>query len=558
MKTRFVVWALILAGFMVLLLTLWHLHNAPRRLDVITDKDLAEAVARLRGTNGVPAPATITPIDLKRPLRLAIGSLGRKDDEQNRQLEDLVLADLTGAPGLELVERQSLDRVLQELNLSISRLVRAQDAVSVGKLLKADWFLLGTQAKINGTNSIVIRLVDSRTGIMREADVFSTDGSQVKLAAAIAEFVRQCRQDVATAKPRVYLSIGTFRDLSLNNRQAAFPKQLRAYLTAAYQGADVTLLERDAVDALYREVQLDLKGLTEGGTANPPQPMAAAYWFVDGDYQSYETTNFQVEVMLRINRMFGRATKQTLRGPPGQRFFERIKNAIDTRIKHDSSPIFLSLVGEASAQMFAGKELAGLVVEHNAPYWSGNRLATFPVGVAKKAATDQQEFARFRRNDEEAIRAFETVLLLEPMNREAKVCLATCYGDPAIAKLDKARNLYREVIEEPVQDQWTGAAEWGLLWTFSRWNLDEKSRWFAAAALQNTNSAVQEFFTQNATNDAAIDISDKKTVALLETQQLQRIRSCKAYLDAGNTANTVSNGHFTNYSPGFTYSRNFG
>ena len=95
----------------------------------------------------------------------------------------------TGAPGLELVDRQSLDVVLHELNMNLSGLVRAGDAVRAGKLLNADWFLLGTGANINGTNFIVVRLVDSHTSIMREAGEFSADGSPSSISSAVATFV---------------------------------------------------------------------------------------------------------------------------------------------------------------------------------------------------------------------------------------------------------------------------------------------------------------------------------------------------------------------------------
>src|ERR1017187_9714223 len=142
MKKRFVIWTFVLAAFAGLSVFLWQRQQMPTRDNGVTDKELAETARRLGGGSEFPTPAAVTPIDLKRPMRLAIGGLGRGDDEQNRQLEDLVLTDLTGAPGFELVERRSLDKVLQELNLSISRLVRAQDAVRAGKLLKADWFLL--------------------------------------------------------------------------------------------------------------------------------------------------------------------------------------------------------------------------------------------------------------------------------------------------------------------------------------------------------------------------------------------------------------------------------
>ena len=90
----------------------------------------------------------------------------------------------------------------------------------------------------------MLRVVDSRTGILRDAGVFSSDKPLAQLAGDVAGFARQTRQNAASGKTPVFLAIGAFQDLSLNNRQADFPTQLRGYLTAAYQGSGVTLLER--------------------------------------------------------------------------------------------------------------------------------------------------------------------------------------------------------------------------------------------------------------------------------------------------------------------------
>ena len=135
----------------------------------------------------------------------------------------MLTAELTGAKGLELVERQSLDKVLREMAMNLSGLVRARDAVRAGKLLRAEWFLLGTTAKVNGRDSLVVRIVDARTGIMRDGTVFTSEGEPTRLAGELAAFVRQSRKAAAEARPRLYLAIGAFEDLSLNNRQAAFP-----------------------------------------------------------------------------------------------------------------------------------------------------------------------------------------------------------------------------------------------------------------------------------------------------------------------------------------------
>src|ERR1035438_10356791 len=77
----------------------------------------AEVAARL-GRTDAPTQAVLAPLDLSQPVRLAIGGLGLADNDQNQQLGDLVTAELTGAPGFNLVERQSLAAILRELNLS--------------------------------------------------------------------------------------------------------------------------------------------------------------------------------------------------------------------------------------------------------------------------------------------------------------------------------------------------------------------------------------------------------------------------------------------------------
>ena len=282
------------------------------------------------------------------------------DDDQNGRLADLVLAELNGAQGLNLVERQSLETVLRELDLSLSGLVRAKDAVRAGKLLKADWFLLGTRAQINGTNSIVLRLVDARTGILRDAGVFSNDKPATQLAGEIAAFVRQSRQEAASAKTPVFLAIGVFQDLSVNSRQAEFPAQLRGYLTAAYQGSDVTLLEREYVEALLQEMRLDLAGLTDESATNAPAPMQSAYWLVDGDYQSFETTNLQVELTLNVKRMFGVTKHFSLRGQPVEPVSQQVKQTIDEVLHQNGEVLIPTRNSEIRAQISVGKELAQL------------------------------------------------------------------------------------------------------------------------------------------------------------------------------------------------------
>ncbi|MBI3853812.1 MAG: hypothetical protein HY298_26605 [Verrucomicrobia bacterium] len=459
--------------------------NSDTKFSAISDDEMTRHMAKMLGPapGAQPAPAVL---DMKRPVRLAIGSLGFADEETNRKTADLTLAELTGAKGLELVERQSLDRALQEMNLSLSGLIRARDAVRVGKLVRADWFLLGSSFNFNGTNSIVVRAVDARTGILREGGVFASGQSPMRLASDLAGFIRRCRQNAAEAKSPVYLAVGSFDDLSVNNRQATFPTQLRSYLTAAYQKTSITLLEREFASTLLQEVRLDLAGLTDVADTNAPA-MQSAYWMVDGYYQSYETSQFEVELVLNVRRMFGRNQQIALRNKPGELLFQQVRAFIDGVMKRDQAALSPTRVTELRAQLAVGRDILMSVKLSN--------RGQFSDWIGYTGNLSASDLARNRRNIEEAIRAFETVMLLDPRNREAKMGLAGCYKSAFINRVDEARDLYREIIEGSVSDKWTRDAEEELVWGFRRfYSPEEKRRWFESAAQRASNVASLEFY----------------------------------------------------------------
>ena len=142
-----------------------------------SEKDLAKAAARLH-PNAPTRPAVVPepPLDPSHRVRLAIGWLGLPDEARNGQVADLLTAELSRAKGLELVDRQSLGTVLRELELNLSGVTRAKDAVRVGKLLHAEWFLLGSTVPAGGSNAVIARIVDARTGVMRDVGVFPYAG----------------------------------------------------------------------------------------------------------------------------------------------------------------------------------------------------------------------------------------------------------------------------------------------------------------------------------------------------------------------------------------------
>lgn len=480
----------------------WHIFS--REPGAFTEQELAAFADRAHGPASIPdtAPEVIEP---GRRVRLAIGSLGLPAQEN---ISDLVLTELSDAQNLEMIERQALDKVLSELQMSAAGLVRASDAVRVGKLLRADWFLLGTPAAVNGTNVAVLRMVDARTGVMRDATMIPGGLDVQTSASRFAGFVRQARQDAANPRPRTYLAIGGFEDLSLNSRQAGLPTELRSYLTAAYQGSGVTMLEREFVNVLLREMYLDLAGLTEGSATNVLKPMQAAYWIVDGLYQSYETTNLQVELVLDVRRTFGRNQHVQVLEKVGEPFFLSVKSSIDRAMDRDKAAPLFSRVTEVKAQMQKGQDLARIAAgDHTWVYHEGY------------SSSSEKEMARHRRNAREAIRCFETVLLLDPTNREARVCLATCLRKTFNDRDDDAREFYRQVIDAPIEDQWSDIARDALVQSFGWPNPSEsKLQWFENAAQGTTNpSAIAFYKTQ------IKEASQKAIIRRGGTQEAERL-----------------------------------
>jgi hypothetical protein len=449
-------------------------------------------------------------------VHLAIGGLGFPSESENGQMADLVTTELSRAPGLQLVDRQALDKVLRELGMNLSGLVRAKDAVRAAKLLRADCFLLGTTARFTEAKAVLVaRIVDARTGILREVGVLSPQENPVAVAAQLAGFVRQWREAASVPRSRVFLAVGAFADLGVNERQAGFPAQLRAYVTAAFQNKGVALLEREQVTALLQEVRLDLAGLTDQVAQSPPPPMQSAFWLVDGYFQSFETSDFQVEVALNIKRIFGQQKTVVVRDKAGEPIFAKVKETIDGALRSAGALSAPTRTSEAIAQLEFGMELAEL--------YGPSSLVT-----PGQQIIDERETARRAHNLEEAIRAFQAVLLIEPTNREAKVCLGAALRSQPLLREEEAREYYRELLEEPVQDKWVGFAAQALRSSLRQATIEERARWFKSLAFQNTNAPIAAFQEDaaRALTDAEIERGTGPGIqAMAEKRLFQKIKA---------------------------------
>src|SRR5436309_3324104 len=104
------------------------------------------------------------------------------------------------------------------------------------------------------------------------------------------------------------------------------------------------------------------------------------------------------------------------------------------------------------------------------------------------------EEAHQGRNMEEAMRAFETVLLLDLSHREAKMCMAASLSHFTISRVDEARDYYRQLLESEVQDNWALVAGQALEHSFTYQSPISRAQWFEAALRQSSNSPAGAFY----------------------------------------------------------------
>ncbi len=84
--------------------------------------------------------------------------------EYNDLLIDLYTSALSQTPGINLVERCNLDKVLKEIEFSLSNLVDSNTALQAGKLMGAAFILNGSLIGFENGFFVSVQVIDNTTG----------------------------------------------------------------------------------------------------------------------------------------------------------------------------------------------------------------------------------------------------------------------------------------------------------------------------------------------------------------------------------------------------------
>lgn len=122
---------------------------------------LAILLALLAASPALAARVAVLPFDK--------GTGSEQYDGLGKALAAMMVTDLSGTPGLVLVERQRLDDVLAELALSETAFVDPSTAQKLGKGLAAELLVVGTWSVVGETLVLSVRMVDVDTGEVKRS-----------------------------------------------------------------------------------------------------------------------------------------------------------------------------------------------------------------------------------------------------------------------------------------------------------------------------------------------------------------------------------------------------
>ena len=217
-------------------------------------------------------------------LRLAILA---GEGERAPAAETIVLLEVAASqqPGMVLVERAEIDKILKEQELTVSGLVDRATAVKVGKLLAADLFLF--VEKIPGTDPTTYqaRVIEARTGVALAAELVEEKVVVEDQSALLGLMARATAKAQVPLAKRHHLALLDFRNEEPNWSLEGLAKALGMFLLADLARVpSVVVLERESLEQFSKEegltgLELQLKTsaiLLEAGLKRAAEPGSLA------------------------------------------------------------------------------------------------------------------------------------------------------------------------------------------------------------------------------------------------------------------------------------------
>lgn len=113
---------------------------------------------------------------------------GKNVPQENAEaLTDLLRTELFNTGRFTVIERQKIQKIIEEQKFQMSGLTDADQVAQIGKLLNVKKIMIGTITKLGGTYIINTRIVDVQSGQVELAEAVESKGGEELLPNAVTE-----------------------------------------------------------------------------------------------------------------------------------------------------------------------------------------------------------------------------------------------------------------------------------------------------------------------------------------------------------------------------------
>src|SRR5260221_576332 len=375
-------------------------------------------------------------------VRLAVGPFfapaGNNSLRQASQvLPELLVAELSGAPRFQLVEREKVRAVWSELNLSASGLVARDTVAKLGRVLACDWLVSGSFVQAGGRTHVWTKVIDVRSGVVLDLNAAPYEaGVFTNTVAGIAAFLAKAGSQ---PKGRQFIAIGPLVDMNppLVVKREDWSRRISALIEKHFLEAGYGVVEIAAVGPIFEEQRLETAGLT--GHPEGRVKLQAAFWLVDGGCEWVEGAPSQLGIGLRVQKVGGPEQMFRLTEAAGGEAEKAVIAMITRALGNTNLLAQPSPNAEADLLAARGMELA----TRRSPF-EPKTSGTQTQWDAYKQAQEQNNRGAENRNA--TLATYERTLLRDPNNLEAKTMLGYArLGDPDPANRERGKELLREV-----------------------------------------------------------------------------------------------------------------
>jgi hypothetical protein len=379
-------------------------------------------------------------------LRLAVGpffapALHDRLQNATKLLPELLIVELSHESRFHLVERDKVQSIWNEMNLSASSLVARDKVARLGHVLNCDWLATGTLIESSGRAVVWTKVVEVRNGVI--VDLRATPYDSADPTRTISEIAQFLSQAGTHNKARQFIGMGSFVDMNplLSPGREDWSKRLSATIEKHFHEAGFGITEMSAVTPIFEERRLEAAGLT--GHAEQRVKLQAAFWLVDGGYAWATNATGHLSVGLRVQRVGGPEQMFQFISPAGEATEKAVVETIAKALT-DTKEAPPELAAKAEAELLSkrGLELA----TRNSPFriMLGGRTR---VSGLENIQLREEQRKRGIESRATTLAAYERLLLLDPKDLNAKVMLGYgLLGDSDPDQRERGKALLREVV----------------------------------------------------------------------------------------------------------------